>query len=314
MGKMGLGLNLPEPVRDVVIVGAGAAGLTAAMYAASLKLKTLALEGSPPPRLQLARVINNYPGFPGGISGAELLRRLREQALTFGAELRKGDVVAASLTGEVKTVVTREASFAAKAVIIATGIQHDKVGIPGEDKFLGSGVSYCAICDGPLFRGREVAVVGEGVEAVEDALTLSAIASRTYLASPTGAFQVDGRRLKEVEERGVELLKGLRVKSIEGAAAVEALRLTGPSGEERAIKVDGVFIASPKTPLTKILVKAGLETDDKGCIRVDSRMRTNIEGVYAAGDCTCGGFQASISVGEGAKAALAAFAYIASKR
>ncbi|MEM1537899.1 MAG: FAD-dependent oxidoreductase [Candidatus Nezhaarchaeales archaeon] len=307
---MVLVLGLPKAQYDVIVIGAGAAGLTAAMYAASLKLKTLVLEGRNPSRLQLAPTINNYPGFPEGISGAELLRRFREQALKFGAEIRKGDVVAANLIGRVKTITTHEASFTAEAVIIATGIQHAKAGIPGEDRLLGVGVSYCVLCDGPLFRGRKVAVVGDELEAVRDALTMSSIASQTYLASPTGSFNVDPQRLKEVEDRGVKVLRGLRVQAIEGLTMVEGLTVVDPGGNKYKLEVEAVFIASPKVPLTKILAKSGLQTDDKGCIKVDSRMRTNIEGVYAAGDCTCGGFQVSVSVGEGAKAALAAFAYL----
>ena len=145
------------------------------------------------------------------------------------------------------------------------------------------------ICDGPLFRSRTAAVVGEGPEAVDDAKTLSHIASKTYLVSPTGAFQASEKQLREVEEHRVEILKGSRVKAIEGITSVEALRLTDQKGNEQILKVHGVFIASTKTPLTRILSKSGLQTDDKGCIKIDGRMRTNIEGVYAAGDCTCGG-------------------------
>jgi len=303
-------LREPEAEYDVIVIGVGPAGLTAAIYTSSLKLRTLVFEGSNPSRLKWAHAVNNYPGFPEGIQGAELLRRLREQALKFGTEIRKGDVLAADLIGDIKTVTTHDASVTARTAIIATGIQQKRTEITGEDRFLGAGVSYCVICDGPLFRSRTAAVVGEGPEAVDDAKTLSHIASKTYLVSPTGAFQASEKQLREVEEHRVEILKGSRVKAIEGITSVEALRLTDQKGNEQILKVHGVFIASTKTPLTRILSKSGLQTDDKGCIKIDGRMRTNIEGVYAAGDCTCGGLQASISVGEGAKAALAALAHI----
>lgn len=218
------------------------------------------------------------PGPSEGIQGAELLQRFREQALKFGTEIRKGDVLTADLIGDIKTVTTHDANVTARTAIIATGIQQKRTEITGEDRFLGAGVSYCVICDGPLFRGRTAAVVGEGPEAVDDATTLSHIASKTYLVSPTGRFQASEKQLREVEEHRVEILKGSRVKAIEGITSVEALRLTDQKGNEQILKVHGVFIASTKTPLTRILSKSGLQTDDKGCIKVDGRMRTNIEG------------------------------------
>jgi thioredoxin reductase (NADPH) len=300
--------HLPEVKYDVIIIGAGPAGLTAAIYTSSLKLRTLVFEGPNPSRLQWAHTVSNYPGFPEGIQGGELLRRVREQAIKFGAEIRKGNVLAADLVGEVKTVATQDTSLTARTVIIATGIQQKRTEVPGEDKFLGAGVSYCAICDGPLFRGRIVAVIGEGSEAVEDAATLSRIASKTYLVSPSGTFRAGDEELRKAEEHRVEVLKGSKVKAIDGVRSVEVLRLTDQKGDERVLRVHGVFIVSSMTPLTKILSKGGLETDEKGCIKVNSRMQTNIDGVYAAGDCTCGGLQASVGVGEGAKAALAVLA------
>ena len=130
------------------------------------------------------------------------------------------------------------------------------------------------------------------------------------MISPSGTFRAGDEELRKAEEYRVEVLKGSKVKAIDGVRSVEVLRLTDQKGDERVLKVQGVFMASSKTPLTKILGKGSLETDEKGCIKVNSRMQTNIKGVYAAGDCTCGGLQASVSVGEGAKAALAVLAHL----
>lgn len=289
-----------KPLYDVVVIGAGPAGLTAGMYCASMGFKTLIIEGFSPSRLQLVKKIYNYPGFPEGIAGFELLNRMRSQALKAGAEVKRGDVVAVDFLSSVKTVVTRAESITTFAVIIAVGLGKRKLDIEGEDKFLGLGVSYCALCDGPLYKGRVVALVSD--ELPEDLLNLSKLASKVYF--------IPLKPLKNVENLpgNVELLH-VKVKAIEGVDRVEGLRITR-NGVEELLRVDGVFISTRNIPFTSIIAKSGVEVDEKGCIKVNRDMMTSIEGVYAAGDCTCGGLQVVVAVGQGALAAIKAIAYI----
>ena len=182
-------LTLPsKPSYDIIVIGAGPAGLTAGMYAASLNVKTLILKGSIPSRLSLAKMIYNYPGFPDGIPGRKLLELMEAQAVKMGAILREDDVVSLTLTSPIKTVVTRRESLTAKAIIIATGMQRVKLRISGEDEFLGRGVSYCVICDGPLYKGKDVVLIGHGDEAVRDVKLLSSIARKVTIIKGSSIF------------------------------------------------------------------------------------------------------------------------------
>lgn len=288
-----------KPLYDVVVIGAGPAGLTAGMYCASMGFKTLIIEGSPPSRLQLVKTIYNYPGFPDGISGTELLNRMRRQALKAGAELRRGDVVAVDLLSSIKTVVTKAESITAFAVIVAVGLGRHKLNIEGEDRFLGLGVSYCTLCDGPLYKGKVVALVSD--ELPEDLLNLSRLAYKVYFIplKPLNVENLPGN---------VEPLH-VKIKAIEGVNRVEGLRIIR-NGVEELLQVDGVFISTRNIPFTSIIARSGVEVDEKGCIRVGKDMMTSVEGVYAAGDCTCGGLQVVVAAGQGALAAIRAIAYI----
>ncbi|MEM1545193.1 MAG: FAD-dependent oxidoreductase [Candidatus Methanomethylicia archaeon] len=289
-----------KPLYDVVIIGAGPAGLTAGIYCANMGFKTLVIEGSSPSRLQLAGQIHNYPGFPDGISGSELLNRIRIQALNAGAELRRGDVVAIDLLSPVKTVITRTESITTFTVIIAVGLGKRKLNIEGEDRLLGLGVSYCALCDGPLYKGKTVALVSD--ELSEDLLSLSRLASKIYFIPLKPLGGVSGL------PDNVEVIN-VKVKAINGVNKVEGLRII-KNGVEEILQVDGVFISTQTIPFTSIIAKSGVEVDERGCIKVGKDMTTNIEGVYAAGDCTCGGMQVAVAVGQGALAAIRAIAYI----
>jgi len=300
-------LTLPgKPIYDIIVIGAGPAGLTAGLYAASLGAKTLILEGSIPSRLYLAKTIYNYPGFPNGISGEELLDLMKKQAMKKGAIIRRGDVVSLLLHAPIKTVITRKETLTARAVIIATGIQRRELRIPGEDKFLGSGVSYCAICDGPLYRGKRVVVIGSGDEAIRDAKFLSEIAKDTFFI-PLKALGKD--ELNNLREHNINVLLNYKVLEIVGKDKVEGVKVESPQGIE-IVYVDGVFIITEEVPTTTILRKAGIEVDDKGFVKVNLNQETNIKGVYAAGDCTGIGMQVSTAVGQGALAAINAIKYI----
>jgi thioredoxin reductase (NADPH) len=289
---------------DVIIVGAGPAGLTAGIYAARRGLRSILLERAfPGGRLVEAPVIENYPGFPEGISGQELAERMVAQLKKFGGEVRSGEeVVGLSLKGGVKEAVTRRSRYVGRAVIIAVGVERMKLTIPGEGELFGKGVSYCALCDGPIFRGEEVAVVGDGDEALHDALFMSGIASKVYLVPNKAELEATSRLVRLAEGKGnVYILRGYRAEAIEGDRAVSSLRVRRLSaGVIEDIPVKAVFVAAGAVPSTLVARGASVDVDERGFIKVDRRQMTNIDEVYAAGDCTGYGMQVSTAVGEGA--------------
>ncbi len=292
---------------DVIIVGAGPAGLTAGIYSQRRGLKTLILEGRlPGGRLVEAPWVENYPGFPDGISGHALAEKMLAQLKTAGGTITADEAVSLSLRGAVKTVTTRRATYTAKAVILAMGVQRRRLQIPGEQELLGKGVSYCATCDGPLFRGRQVAVVGSGDEALEDALFLSDVAATVYLISNDVQVTAAAALVSRFESKAnTQLLRHHHVEAIEGQQLVEALRINDLTQPERmTLPCAGVFIAVGYVPLTTIVGTAGVDIDSRGWIQVDRDQRTNLDGVFAAGDCTGRGMQIATAVGEGTMAAL----------
>jgi thioredoxin reductase (NADPH) len=291
---------------DIVIIGGGPAGLTAGIYASSLGLKTLIIEGESPPRITLATKINNYPGFPEGISGIELLNKIKKQALSYGVEIIKGNVSSLNLIGPIKNVIVRNKNITCKAIILAIGIKSTELKIEGEDKFIGLGLSYCVVCDGPLFKNKRVLLIGSGEEAIEDALFLSNLASEVFFIA---LEKMNEEQINLLKNNGIKILEGVKLKAIKGEKIVQKVLLEKIDGKEELLDIDGIFIVTREIPLMKILSKAGLEIEGN-YIKVNNKQETNIEGVYAAGDCTGGGAQVVIAAGEGAKAAINAAAYI----
>jgi thioredoxin reductase (NADPH) len=291
---------------DIVIIGGGPAGLTAGIYASSLGLKTLIIEGESPPRITLATKINNYPGFPEGISGIDLLNKIKKQALSYGVEIIKGNVSSLNLIGPIKNVIVRNKNITCKAIILAIGIKSTELKIEGEDKFIGLGLSYCVVCDGPLFKNKRVLLIGSGEEAIEDALFLSNLASEVFFIA---LEKMNEEQINLLKNNGIKILEGVKLKAIKGEKIVQKVLLEKIDGKEELLDIDGIFIVTREIPLMKILSKAGLEIEGN-YIKVNNKQETNIEGVYAAGDCTGGGAQVVIAAGEGAKAAINAAAYI----
>jgi len=298
---------------DILIIGAGPAGLTAAIYLAWLGLKTVVLDsGIAGGRAWFAPKIENFPGFEEGIKGSELVEKMQKQAVRFGAEIvTSEEVVGMNLLGEEKQVSTRKQSYTSKAVIVATGTQRRKLQVAGEANFLGRGVSYCAVCDGPFFRKRRVAVIGSSEEAAIEALNLSEIVEHVLLVSHEGDLKVEGTLLEQLKGKSnIEILNG-KVTVILGTQIVNAIKfLDTKTKKETEKEVKGVFIALGSVPLTAIVKNAGITLDRNGCLMVDRQQKTNVEGVYAAGDCTCGGMQVVTAAGEGAMAAMRASAYV----
>ncbi len=303
---------MAEETYDVVIMGGGPAGLTAGLYTSRHGLKTLILEGK-----QLggkswgSHRVENYPGFPEGSTGTELMEKFIAQTRRFGAEIKEETVVGLSVFGDQKLVQTRGGVYGARAVVIATGIQKKQLSVPGEDEFKGRGVSYCAICDGPFFKDKDVAVVGSGREAVEDALKLAEIASRVYAIPGSKGYNENIEELHELMENPkTQVVEGADLDSIEGDMVVTHVNLNKePPGR---LDVDGVFIVLEHVATTDLMKEAGIETDEGGCIIVDRHQKTSLDGVFAAGDCVCGGMQVVTAAGEGGKAGLSVLRYIRS--
>lgn len=299
---------------ELVIVGGGAAGLTAGIYGARSGLKTLILEEKVPGgALTEVPMIENYPGFPEGISGMELASKLVKQAERMGVEIHELEAVnRLDLNSAEKTVYTDKTAYTASAVILALGSTHKTLDVPGEEELRGRGVSYCAVCDGAFFRGKRVLVVGGGNSAAVSALYLSNLASEVWLVHRRDRLRAEEALVRNIRSRGVKILWNTVVKEIKGKHQVESVvLLDNKTGKPSELKVDGVFIQVGEKPNSEIARRAGVNVDEEGYIIVDNRQRTNIPGVYAAGDVTtCPVKQIGTAVGQAIIAATEAFGYI----
>ncbi len=298
--------------RDLVIIGAGPAGLAAGIYGARSGLKTIVLEERLPGGMMTeAPLIENYPGF-SKVAGMELAERMAKQCKDAGAEIRQMErAERIELNGEEKIVHTSKTKYSAPAVIVATGSAHRKLGVPGEEKFLGKGVSYCATCDGPLFRGKNVLVVGGGNSAVVSALHLSELASSVTLVHRRDKLRADVALAEKLRGR-VNVIWNSIVEEIQGSLGKKRVILTNrKTGERSEIEVDGVFVLIGEEPRSELARRAGVKTDEAGYIVVDRKQHTSIEGIYAAGDVTNFPIkQVGAAVGQGITAALEAYSYI----
>lgn len=298
---------------DVIIVGGGPAGLSAAIYSARAGLKTLIIEKKAPGgKLGEIPHLENFPGAMEPINGLELAFKMLQQAQRFGAEVRYPEAaVDLELKGKIKRVKTREGEYIAFVVVIATGLEKKKVLKPGEAELIGKGVSYCAVCDGPIYRGKDVAVIGNEEKAVEEALFLSGMVNRVYLITDGEKIEAPKTLTDRVKKNErIEILDANLIEII-GKESVSAIKVK----DERQvwkIPVSAVFIAKGDEPRTEIFKKAGLELDRLGFIKVNLNQETNIPGIYAAGDCTGRGLQVVVAAGDGAVAALNANKYVKS--
>jgi thioredoxin reductase (NADPH) len=299
---------MSEEIHDIIIVGGGPAGLTAAIYAARHNNKTLVLEGNKIGGKTLeAHWVENYPGFPEGISGPDLMDLMEKQAKKFGAEFSTETVIGIADFGESKMLTTRKGVRQSKAVIIATGVAKKSLSVKGENEFKGRGVSYCGVCDGPFFREKTVAIVGGGHEAVHDIEVLGESASKVYAIPGKKGYSEDYPELEHIKkDPKVEFIYDADVTEIGGSDFVEYLKLD--NGQE--VKLDGVFIILEHVATSSILSEAGIETDAGGCILTSRDQKTSIDGLFAAGDCCCLGMQIVTATGMGAQAALSAMKYV----
>jgi thioredoxin reductase (NADPH) len=308
-------MTATSTVHDVIIIGSGPAGYTAAIYAARAQLKPLVFEGTQfGGALMTTTEVENYPGFRDGITGPELMDEMREQALRFGADLRMEDVDAVSLDGEIKTVTVGDQTHQARAVILAMGAAARHLGVPGEDDLLGMGVSTCATCDGFFFRDEDIAVVGGGDSAMEEATFLTRFARSVTIIHRREEFRASRIMLDRARANDkITFLTNTQVTGIEGGPKVTGIQLRNSvTGEESKLPVTGVFVAIGHDPRSE-LVRGQLELDPDGYVQVQGgTTSTSIEGVFAAGDLVDRTYrQAVTAAGTGCSASIDAERWLA---
>jgi thioredoxin reductase (NADPH) len=300
---------------DIAIVGAGGAGLTAAIYAARARRSVVVFERSVTGgQIATTDRVENYPGFPDGINGFELGDAMRRQAEDHGAEFRYEEVVSLSAgDGAGWRVETAEGAVTASALIVTAGADYNRLGVPGEKELTGRGVSYCATCDGAFFRGQEVAVVGGGNTAIDEALFLTRFASKVHVIHRRGALRADAiLQERAFAEPAIDFTWDTVVESIGGVDVVDRLTLRNTrSGETSVMLLAGVFVFIGQTPNSHLL-KGLVEMDEGGHALVDLEMRTSAEGIFVAGDLrTRAARQLVSAAGDGATAAISAEHYLA---
>ena len=300
---------------DIIIIGGGPAGLSAGIYASRARLRTLLIEkGMFGGLIANAELVENYPGFPDGISGFDIGERMSQQASRFGLETLSAEVTSVDLLKDIKVINTTEGDFSTRTIIIASGAERKRLGVPGEEMFINRGVSYCATCDGALFKDRIVAVVGGGDSAVEEALFLTRFASKVIIVHRRNQL----RASKMAQERALSnkklgFLWDTIVEEIKGNNKVSELVVRNvKTGETSKISVDGVFVYVGQIPNTSFL-KGQIPLDKEGYIITDDRMGTQIKGVYAAGDIRKNSSRQVITAaGDGATAAISAEKFLSS--
>jgi thioredoxin reductase (NADPH) len=298
---------------DLIIIGAGSAGLSAGLYGARSGLKTLILEKQLPGGATIeSPLIENYPGVIS-VSGQDLTDKMVVHATKFGVKINHLEpVTELDLKREQKIVKTNKTTYDASAIIITTGCHHKELGVPGEKKYSGKGVSYCALCDGAFFKGKKVIVVGGGNNAATSALILAHLGSDVKLIHRRGQLRAEEALIEDLRRTKVEFLWNTEVKEIKGDKTVKSVIIVNDkTGEKKEIEADGVFVQVGEIPNSDFAKKAGIDVDNEGYVVVDSRQRTNILGVYAAGDVTTNPVkQIGTAVGQGIVAATDAFGYV----
>lgn len=295
---------------DIIIIGGGPAGLTAALYACRANKKVLVLEKETfGGQITFSPKVENIPGFIS-LTGNEFAEKLVEQVLEQGADVESCEALEIK-DGETKTVVTDDGEFEGKAVIIATGAKHRMLGIDGEEKYVGEGISFCAVCDGAFYKGKTVAVVGGGNSALQEAILLSDLAEKVYVVQNLD-FLTGEKKLSEQLEKldNVEIITGVTVDSFVGETALEGIVIKHSDGEKTELKIDGLFIAIGLIPQNEIFGNV-IELDDRGYAAIGEDCLSKTNGVFVAGDCRTKKIrQVTTAAADGAIAALAACDYV----
>jgi len=313
--KLGLTTAAKRQFYDLIVVGSGPAGLTAALYAAREGIETLVIEqGGVGGQAGITERLDNFPGFPEGVSGAEFADRLRAQAERFGVEiLAAQEATGIRMDGDYCVVRTADGGeYGCWAILLATGSTYRRLGVPGEDDFIGAGVHFCATCDAPFYRDKEVLVVGGGNSAGEESIFLTKFASKVTIAVRGDRMKASQVVRESVEsDPKIDVLTDVVVDEFRGDGRLRSVVLRDTrTGERREITPAGVFVFVGLTPNTGF-VRGKVATDERGFILTDAGLQTNAPGVFAAGDCRAGSTnQAASAAGEGAAAALAIRRYL----
>lgn len=300
-------------MHDLIIIGAGPAGMTAALYAGRFRLDTILMERMMPGgQIILSDRIDNFPGFPGGISTQELMEKFKQQVTDLSVNVAQEEVKQILTNDKYYTVKTESKSYETKSIIIASGAQAKRLGVEGEDKFIGKGVSYCGTCDGPFFKEKEIIVIGGGDRALEEALFLTRYAKKVSIIHRRQQFRAS-KILEEKAKKGpkINFILDTVIDAIKGTHKVEAVVLRNVKTQEKSqINCDGVFIFVGINPNTSFLGNL-LKIDDLGFIITDREMRTNMPGIFACGDCCSKAlYQVVNACGEAAVAAYSAHNYL----
>jgi thioredoxin reductase (NADPH) len=297
-----------QDIRNVIIIGSGPAGLTAALYAARAELKPLVIGGAiPGGQLMITSDVENYPGFPEGIQGPELIDKMTKQALRFGAEIINEDVESVSFTHQPLEVKTASGRHYGRTVIIATGAEANWLGLDNEQRLRGHGVSACATCDGFFFKNKDVVVIGGGDSAMEEANFLTKFANHVIIIHRSDNFRASKIMLKRAQDNPkISFVANATVLDVLGQDSVSGVRIKdNATSEERDIAAQGFFAAIGHTPSTKVFKEAGVETDIKGYVVVKNNTQTNFPDVFVAGDVHDPRYrQAVTAAGLGSMAAL----------
>ncbi len=270
---------------DLIIIGAGPAGLTAAVYASRAGLSTTIIErGAPGGKMFVTHEIENYPGFES-ITGRELSQTMHKHALKFGATYEYGDVKSIEDLGDIKKVITNMNEYEAKKVIIATGTENRKLGAQGEEEFQGKGISYCAVCDGNFFKGKDVAVIGGGNSAIEEALYLADICQSVTIIHRRQEFRAEQYIIDKVKQKeNIKFVLDSNVVSFNGDEKLHSITtINKNTNEEQIVHIEGAFVYVGLIPITTPFTNLGI-VDEKGSISVDERLESKIKGIFVAGD------------------------------
>ena len=295
---------------DIIIIGGGPAGLTAALYACRANKKTLVIEKETfGGQITFSPKVENIPGFVS-LTGNEFAEKLVEQVLEQGADVESCEALEIK-DGEIKTVVTDDGEYQGKAVIIATGAKHRMLGVDGEEKYVGEGISFCAVCDGAFYKDKTVAVVGGGNSALQEAILLSDLAKKVYVVQNLD-FLTGEKKLSDQLYKldNVEVITGVTVESFVGESELEGIIIKNTSGEIKDLSIDGLFIAIGLIPQNEAF-KNVVELDDRGYAVIDESCESATKGIFVAGDCRTKKIrQVTTAAADGAIAALAACDYI----
>ena len=294
---------------DIIIVGGGPAGLVAALYACRANKKVLVIEkGGFGGQITYSPKVENIPGF-AEVTGNEFAEKLVEQVLGQDAEVECAEVLSIK-NGDIKTVVTDSGEFEGKSVIIATGARHRLLGLPNEENLIGEGISFCAVCDGAFYEGKTVAVIGGGNSALQEAILLSDLAEKVYVVQNLDFFTGEQKLVDKLKEKSnVEIVLGYTVESLIGDVELKGIEIKSNEGETKTLTIDGMFVAIGLVPQNDVF-KDLIDLDERGYIKSGEDCKTNVDGIFVAGDCRTNTIRQVITAaGDGAVAALAACDY-----